>query len=850
MSYVGSRVGRLEDPRLLTGAGRFADDEDRPGQLWMRVVRSQVAHAMLGAVDTSGALALDGIRAVLTAADVSLPPIPVRVSPDPSDLLAYLQPVLAQGRVRYVGEPVAVVVADDPYQAEDGADLVAIDYAELAPVRDARAACGAGAPQLFHRLPNEVAVVTASFGDVAAAFRDAAHVVELDVVIGRQTAVPIEPRSLLAEWDEAGQSLDVWGATKVPHFNRRVIAEVLGIPPAQVRMHWCDAGGGFGVRGELYPEDILVAYLARLLGRPVKWTEDRAEHLVAVNHSRDQAHRIAGAFDSGGRLLAIRDEIWHDNGAYIRTHGLTVPELTVSMLPGPYRMASFEATAHVAVTNKTPCGTYRAPGRYEGTFARERMLDTAASVLGIDPVELRRRNLLGPGELPCDRSMRALGTDVVLDEGDYPGLLERAMTESGYLSWVQEARERRCASRLVGTGMAVFLEKSGLGPYEVAEVQVDHAGRVQVTVGGTSLGQGIETVLAQIAADVLGVCLDNVRVIAGDTEMLGDGVGSWASRSTVVGGSAVLRAAEATGALARQAAAVLLGAGDAELRLAGGRVNLASAAQAGSQGQPGERGGPAAVSVTLGEIAAALADRPAGTDLPPGPLGARREFSVDHMTYPYGVHLAQVEIDPGTGAIRVLRYFVAYEVGHAINPATVEGQLVGGALQGIGGALFEEVAYSPEGQPLTASLIDYLLPSAHEAPDVGTLVTEDYPSRSNPLGAKGAGEGGITAVGAAIASAVGDALGTPSVPTRLPITPERVCQLIDDAQRRICSLFEVADSSEDVLLGNGLGADSITVPERLDKLSVLGDGFVTGSCHLRSLRERLPEQAHESQQQG
>jgi aerobic carbon-monoxide dehydrogenase large subunit len=768
MSYVGTRVGRLEDPRLLTGAGHFADDEDRPGQLWMRVVRSPVAHAILGAVDTSGALALAGVRAVLTAADLSLPPIPVRVSPDPGDLVAYLQPVLAHGRVRYVGEPVAVVVADDPYHAEDGADLVAIEYAELTPAGDARAACGAGAARLFHGLPNEVAVVTASFGDVAAAFCDAAHVVELDVLIGRQTAVPIEPRSLLAEWDDAAQSLEIWGATKVPHFNRKVIAEVLGIPPARVRMHRCDAGGGFGVRGELYPEDILVAYLARLFGRPVKWTEDRAEHLVAVNHSRDQAHRIAGAFDSGGRLLAIRDEIWHDNGAYIRTHGLTVPELTVSMLPGPYRMTSFEATAHVAVTNKTPCGTYRAPGRYEGTFARERMLDAAASVLGIDPVELRRRNLLEPAELPCDRSLRALGTDVVLDEGDYPGLLERAVTESGYLSWAQEARERRSAGRLVGTGIAMFLEKSGLGPYEVAEVQVEPSGRVRVTVGGASLGQGIETVLAQIAADALGVRPDSVSVVAGDTEMLGDGVGSWASRSTVVGGSAVLRAAEATAALALRAGAILLGAGDdAELSLAGGRVTL------------GELDGPLATSVTLGEIATVLADRPAGTDLPPGPLGAWRQFSVEHMTYPYGAHLAQVEIDPGTGAIKVLRYFVAYEVGRAINPTTVEGQLVGGALQGIGGALFEEVAYSPEGQPLTASLMDYLVPSAEEAPEVATLVTEDHPSGSNPLGAKGAGEGGITAAGAAIASAVGDALRTPSVPTRLPITPEQVCQLIE-----------------------------------------------------------------------
>jgi CO/xanthine dehydrogenase Mo-binding subunit len=778
MGYVGRRIRRLEDPRLLVGAGRFADDEVRPGQLWMRVVRSPLAHAELGAVDAGGALALAGVRAVLTGADLSLPPIPVRVSPDPGDLQAYLQPVLAQGRVRYVGEPVAVVLADDPYLAEDGADLVAIDYTELAPVRDARGACGPGAPQLFHQQPNEVAVVTASFGDVAAAFRAAAHVVELDAEIGRQTAVPIEPRSLLAEWDEAGQRLDVWGATKVPHFNRRVIAGALGITPAQVRMHRCDAGGGFGVRGELYPEDILVAYLARLLGQPVKWTEDRGEHLVAVNHSRDQAHRIAGAFDSSGRLLAIRDEIWHDNGAYIRTHGLTVPELTVSMLPGPYRMTGFEATAHVAVTNKTPCGTYRAPGRYEGTFARERMLDAAASVLGIDPLELRRRNLLGPGELPCDRSLRALGTDVVLDEGDYPGLLERAVTESGYRSWLREAREQRSAGRLVGAGAAVFVEKSGLGPYEVAEVRVETSGRVHVMVGGTSLGQGIETVFAQIAADVLGVRPDAVSVIAGDTGMLSDGVGSWASRSTVVGGSAVRKAAEATRALARRAAAVLLGADPAELRLAGGRVTITPVGQAGQQGEPGEPAGPPAASVTLGEIAAALAGRPARGDLPPGPLGARREFTVDHMTYPYGVHLAQVEIDPGTGAVGVRRYFIAYEVGRAINPAAVEGQLAGGALQGIGGALFEELAYSPEGQPLAASLIDYLLPSAGEAPEVVTLVTEDHPSRSNPLGAKGAGEGGIAAVGAAIASAVGDALGTPGAPARLPITPERVCQLI------------------------------------------------------------------------
>jgi carbon-monoxide dehydrogenase large subunit len=776
MGYVGSRVRRIEDPRLLVGAGGFADDEDRPGQLWLRVVRSPVAHARLAAVEVAEALALDGVRAVLTAADISLPRIPVRVSPDPGALLPYLQPVLATGRVRYVGEPVAAVVADDPYLAEDGADLVAVDYEGLALAGDARTACGPGAPLLFSQ-PNEVAAITASFGDVAAAFAEAAHVVELEVTVGRQTAVPVEPRSLLADWDEAAQSLDIWGSTKVPHFNRRVLAEFLGLAPERVRMHRCDAGGGFGVRGELYPEDVLVAYLARRLGRPVKWTEDRAEHLVAVNHSRDQVHHIAGAFDAAGRLLGLRDEIWHDNGAYIRTHGLTVPELTVSMLPGPYRMAGFEATAHVAVTNKTPCGTYRAPGRYEGTFARERLLDAAAARLGIDPVELRRRNLLGPGELPCDRSLRALGTDVVLDEGDYPGLLDRAVAESGFGDWARESAQARRAGRLVGTGAAVFLEKSGLGPYEVAEVRVGLSGDVQVMTGGASLGQGIETVLAQISADVLGVCPDAVSVVAGDTGLLGDGVGSWASRSTVVGGSAVRRAAEATAALAREAAAVLLGADPADLTLAGGRVTLAA-------------GGAAAASVSLAEIAAALDGQPispglpAGVDLPPGPLGARRRFTVDHMTYPYGVHLAQVEIDPGTGGVAVLRYFVAYEVGRAINPTNVEGQIIGGALQGIGGALFEEIAYSAEGQPLSASLIDYLLPSAAEAPEVVTLVTEDHPSGSNPLGAKGAGEGGITAAGAVIASAVGDALGTPAAPVRLPLTPERVCELIAAAGAR------------------------------------------------------------------
>ncbi|HLN07034.1 MAG TPA: xanthine dehydrogenase family protein molybdopterin-binding subunit [Acidimicrobiales bacterium] len=759
MTQVGRSIRRLEDPRLVTGRGHFVDDLDRAGQVHARFVRASVAHAVLRGVEVSDALALDGVRAVISATDVDLPRIPLRVSPMVEGLEAYLQPALATGRLRYVGEPIAVVVADDPYAAEDAAELVEVDFEVLPCNLDPERSAGGEASELFEGRPNEVATLRASFGDVEAALGRAAHVIEIEVSIGRQTAVPIEPRGLLAEWDATTGSLEIWGATKVPHFNRRVIAAALGLDEDRVRLHAGDAGGGFGVRGELYPEDLIVAWLARALKRPVKWIEDRAEHLVTINHSRDQRHVLCAGFDADGILLALRDEVWHDNGAYLRTHGLTVPELTLSMLPGPYRLPAYEGVAHVVLTNKTPCGTLRAPGRYEGTFARERLFDEAAVKLGLDRLELRRMNLLRPDELPHDRNLRALGTDVVLDRGDYPGLLARAVERSGYRAWEEESRKLRAAGRLVGVGVAVFLEKSGLGPFETARVRVDPAGTVQVATGGTSLGQGIETVLAQIAADELGVDPATVEVTAGDTDALADGVGSWASRSTVVGGSAVHLAAKETGRLAREAAAELLEAAVEDIVLFDGR--------AGVLGSP-------ARWLSLGELARA---RPEGAT----ELAASSRFTVEHMTYPYGVHLAQVEIDGDTGDVRVPRYFVAYEVGRAINPTNVVGQIVGGAIQGIGGALLEEVVYTPDGQPLCTTLIDYILPVASGCVEVETLITEDFPSADNPLGAKGAGEGGLTAAGAAVASAVGDAIGDLGAPKRLPLTPERVLDLL--AQR-------------------------------------------------------------------
>ena len=760
---IGASIARKEDPRLLRGLGRFGADFARPGQLWARVVRSPVAHGRLRGVDTAQALQADGVVTVVTAA--SLPPglaIPVRLPVQGADLRAYLQPVLAADTVRYVGEPVAVVVAQDPYAAEDAAELVDTDIDEAPAVLDAAAAAEPGAPALFPG-GNVAADFSLGYGDVAGAFARADRIVEIEVEIGRHGAVPLEPRALLADPDPATGRLSIFGMTKVPVFNRDLLASMLGLDEALIHVHAVDAGGGFGARGEFYPEDFLVPWLARTLGRPVMWVEDRAEHLVAVNHSRQQAHRIAAAFDAGGRILGLRDDVVHDNGAYCRTHGIIVPELTVAMLPGPYRVPAYRGRIRVVLTSKTPCGTYRAPGRFEGSAAREQLLDVAAHKLKISRNEIRSRNLLHPSELPCQRSMSTLGTEVILDAGDYPALLAAAQAEAERLGYPGEVERGRRAGRRRGLGVAAFLEKSGLGPQETADVVVSRTGAVHVYSGGTSLGQGIETVLAQIAADALGVHPDQVSVVNGDTERQPFGGGSWASRSTVVAGSAVHAAAGAVRDRAAEVAARMLEAAPGDLVITGGRISV--------RGDPG-------AAVTLAEVARAT--DPASPWLRPGEpagLSARRRFEVTHMTYPYGVHLAVVDVDPGTGGVQVLRYLVAYEVGRAVNPALVAGQLRGGAAQGIGGALLEEFCYDENGQPQSATFMDYRVPTAAEVPPIDVLITQDSPAPGNPLGVRGAGEGGVSAAGAVLASAVRDALGLAGSVGRLPLTPARVQEL-------------------------------------------------------------------------
>ena len=764
MSVVGRSVRRLEDPPLVTGRGQFAADVAFPHMLQMRVVRSAHAHGRILSIDVDAALAVPGVAAVWTSADVAdIPPIDFRLTRI-EGLTPYRQPILARACLRYVGEPVAAVFATDPYVAEDAADLVAIEIEDLPVVLDASAAPGEFEPGCS----TEPAIVEKSYGDVAAAWRDAAIVVELDLAIGRHSGVPLETRGAVARYDAARDVLELHGAAKVPHWNRDAIARMLGRSPASVHLIEGHVGGGFGIRGELYPEDVLVCLAALRFGRPVKWIEDRREHLIAANHSRQQQHKVRAAVDAEGRILAIDDEFFHDQGGYVRTHAATVPDLASAMLPGPYRVPVYRAIGHVRLTNKTPCGTYRAPGRFESTFVRERLMDAIAARLAIDRVEIRRRNLIGKAEMPYNRPLGTLGTEIVLDSGDYAGLLDKALVAAKWRELQDEVKRRRDDGECVGAGLALFVEKSGLGPYDGVRVSVDTSGMVEVVTGAASLGQGIETVVPQICADALGVDYRRVRVVHGRTDRIAIGMGAFASRATVMTGEATRRAAVEVRTKAIDVAAELMQQDASTLAVIDGKV---------------VRQGGDSPSITLGEIAKALepTSKLLGSRLPG--LSADGWFFSQHMTYPYGVHIAVANVDRETGGVTIERYLLAYDIGRAVNPMLVEGQLAGGFAQGIGGTLLEEFRYDERGEPLSVNFADYLMPTAREVPALDVLITQDAPSPLNALGLKGAGEGGVNAVGAAIAAAIDDAVGISGAITSLPVTPQRLREILKRAER-------------------------------------------------------------------
>ena len=758
---IGARSRRLEDPPLLLGQGRYVGDLIPAGAAHVAILRSPHAHARIVSIDVEAALRVPGVVDVIVAAD--LPPgrtVPIK-SPFPSEHAdAALQPPLPLDRVRYVGEPVAAVVAESRYEAEDALGEIAVDYEPLPAVLDA-----GGATLLFDRLEhNELARISGGGPVGDAVYRDAAVTVEETFEVGRHFAVPLEGRGILAQY-EPRRGLTVWGPTKLPHVVRQAIAAYLDLPEHEVHVIEPDVGGGFGSRGEIYPEDLLLPWLAVRTGRAVAWLEDRREHLMTSNHSREQRHRTRFAAAADGTFLAFEDDFSVDQGAYLRGNAVAPAELTLGLLPGPYRFGAFRFEAACVLTNKTPTDVYRAPGRYEGTFVRERLVDIVAHRLGIDPVELRMRNLVTKDEMPYDTGVKAIGHPTVYDTGDYPRLLQQAVEAIDYESMRVRRRERVDDSHRLGVGVSCFVEKSGYGPWEYARVEIAPSGHVAVYIGVSALGQGMVTTIAQIVAEELKVGLEEIDVVYGDTDRVPFGVGAYASRGAVVGGTVAYRATGRLKDKLFELAAHRLEASVDDLELVEGGVQV--------KGVPSRR-----LSLSALATAALPGNRlPDGMD--PG-LSASDVWTVDQMTYPGGAVACTVDVDVETGHVAVRDLAVAYDIGRAINPVIVEGQIHGGAVQGIGGALLEEIRYDDDGQPLCTSFMDYLLPGAGEAPArIVVILDETTPTPLNPLGAKGAGEAGITGVGACVANAVSDAL----LPfgaevTRLPIRPSDVRRLV------------------------------------------------------------------------
>jgi carbon-monoxide dehydrogenase large subunit len=759
--FVGRSLPRLEDQPLVVGRGRFAADINFPQQLHMRLVRSAHAHGRIRSIDVCPAFANPAVVAAWTWIDVlDIPPIDFREGRI-EQYEPYRQPILARDYVRYVGEPVAAIFAESPYAAEDAADLVKIDVEELPAILSPIEAPGEFAPGRS----TEVVIIAKGFGDLEAGLRNAQALIDLELTIGRHSGVPLETRGVIARLDSVRDILEMHGAAKVPHRTRDLLAQTLKRSPTSVHLFEGHTGGGFGVRGELYPEDVLACLATLRLGRPVKWIEDRREHLMAANHSREQVHRLRIGVDGAGRILAYDDEFFHGQGAYIRTHGSRVVDMTAGMLPGPYKVAAFRARGHFRLTNKTPAATYRAPGRYESTFVRERVMDAIAQRLGLDPIEVRRVNLIAKHEMPFEQPIDALGERIVYDSGDYAGLLDKTLTALDWTNLQADLRRRRSDGEAVGAGLAMFIEKSGLGPADGTRITVDTTGAVELVTGGASLGQGFETAMAQICADALGVDYRSVKVIHGRTDLIAHGIGAHSSRATVMTGSATHIAAGKVKEKAIRVASEFMQMPTHELDVVGGNVVRKGAS-------------PGTSSMSLAEIARIVAptSRSRG-DHEPG-LSAEGWFFTDHMVFPYGIHAAVVRVDRGTGAVRIERYLVAYDVGRAVNPMMIEGQIAGGLAQGIGGALYEEFTYDKSGEPLSVTFADYLMVTAREMPAVSTLITEDAPSPRNPLGLKGAGEAGVNSVGAAIASAIDQAISTPGAIVQLPVTPQHLRRIL------------------------------------------------------------------------
>jgi carbon-monoxide dehydrogenase large subunit len=765
--FFGKRIRRFEDPRLLAGKGAFIEDLQLPAMLHAAFVRSPYAHAEIGEVPTEAAREVPGVVGVFTAADFVLRPTPT-VIPHPAYRPCSQTP-LAQGKVRFVGEPIAVVVAESRYQAEDGAAAIAaeLDLDPLDVVPSAEAALAPDAPILHDHLgDNLAATFEVSVGDVEAAFAQAAHVVHGHFGVQRYTGTPIETRGVMATIDPIDGRYLIWSSTQWPHTVRTALAESLGVPEHRIRVIAPDLGGGFGVKQDIYPEETIIPLVAERLGRPVRWIETRREHFVCTAHSREQDHELSLALDADGVVIGLRALVTADLGAYTRGLGVLCPSITAGSLLGPYRIQQYHATVRCTLTNKAPAGAYRGAGGPEAVFALERTMDKAARELGLDPAEIRRRSFIRPDEFPWQTGLGSAQVPITYDSGQYEVGLDRALALSDYPGWRAKQAAARTEGRYLGLGVTSYVLLGGLGPYESAEVRVDPSGEVVVVTGAHAHGQGTDTALAQIVADELATLPERVSVLHGDTDQIPFGVGTYASRNAVMAGSAVAVAARLVRAKALKLAAHLLEVTEDDLELIDGAFQVCGAPE----------------TLTLGALAAAAAPhRPLPEGMEPD-LAARHYFQAPLPTFASGTQIAVVEVDGATGAVTILDYVSVNDAGPRINPTVVDGQIQGGIAQGLGGAMMEEIYYDEGAQPL-GSFLDYAVPRATDMPDVRQDHLET-PSPLNPLGVKGLGEGGTLAPPAVLAAAVEDALSPLGVEVqRTPLTAGNVWRLIQAARR-------------------------------------------------------------------
>ncbi len=762
-AHTGMPVLRREDIRLLTGAGRYVDDVHLDGMLHAALFRSAWPHARLRSIDAAAAAAVPGVIGVFNHSDFSpsLKPIRSRIAAMPG-FENFLQLPLATDKVRYVGEPIAVVVASSPYVAEDAASLIVAEIDSLPPVMNWEAASDRSV--LIHEAAGtNTSSVEVGRGDIEGAFKSAYYARRERFTVQRHTAVPIEARGLAAVWDAVEERMSVFGITKVPFFNRSMLASMLDLPESAVVMNVADAGGGFGVRGEFYPEDFLIPALARKLNRPVKWIEDRREHFLATNHSREAACDLEIACDRDGVIVGLRGEVTINIGAYARGTGGTSPTRCAQFLPGPYRIPNFACKVNAHVSNKTPSGTYRGPGRVEANFFRERLIDIAAADLGIDPADMRRRNFVTAQEMPFEIGrLVTYEAPAQFDSGDFNALFERALAEIGW------AEKRTIQGRIIdgwchGIGFASFVESSAGGANEKARIRLAPDGIFHVYVGSTNSGQGHETVFAQVCADALQLPLEGIRIICASTNELEEGFGTWHSRSAVMSGNAVRTTACALVDKLRSVAADYFGRPNVAIERRGELFHRSDTDE----------------TVHLSALAAFAEKRGETIDV----TGTFEHSGM--KPFSYGTHAAHVAVDPRTGRVKLIDFIAVEDIGRVLNPLIVHGQALGAIVQGLGGTFMEHLRYDQDGQLLTASLADYLLPTAADFPAIRGEFMELAWAPGNPLGAKGAGEGGIVAVAAAVTNAVSAALSSFGVQVfNLPISPPEVWELIRRSQMK------------------------------------------------------------------